>query len=176
MKVYKIRLNAEDAKYGIQSKESRRQLAEKGIDYSQLAIDAWKAAVDSTKNAIFTSLPKEMQADIVKMRETLPQVRKDARCTRCGGSGYRDDIEYWILLNDGKKCFKCMGSGIETGMEPVFFRRRVVDTLRNATIEQAESWANKVYTDWQHVYRPVLMDIVNLILEGKVTMIYKLPH
>jgi hypothetical protein len=166
--VYKIRLNSADAKYGLRSA---------GADYSQEAMDAWRAAVASTMEAIWKSLPTEMQDSIREIRATLPQKRADACCTRCGGSGYREDKQNWIDLMDGKRCFKCNGSGIETHMEPIFFRRRVVDTLLESTPAKAKEWADKVYNDKEHAYRSVLMDIVDLIRSGaSKEEVRKLPH
>ena len=100
----------------------------------------------------------------------------------------REDKEKWVVLEEhadkpgGKRCFKCNGSGIEPSMEPVFFRRRVFDSFRNATLEQVRSWANKFYNDRHNAYRYILMDVVMAIREGErlghntLSAVFKLPH
>jgi hypothetical protein len=187
-RIYDIRLNPEDAKYGVQSKQ-RRQEIQSAIGWSQLAIDAWKAAVDSTRDAILKTYTPQLRQAEAQIREDLPERRAEARCTRCGGKGYRDEDEKWIQFRgkpvgrEGfKGCFKCSGSGIETKMEPVFFRRRVVDYIKQKVAEQklneVKAWAEKVKQSNldEQPYRPMLMDIVQLIDENRFNEIGRLPH
>ena len=128
------------------------------------------------------------------IRKNLPELRKDARCTRCSGRGYLDDNEKWIQYRGDpvnrvgfKGCFKCKGSGIEPKMEPVFFRRRVVDhiinKLEDGKINQVKQWASMVQNSTleNQPYKPLLMDIVELIdklndINILKSEIDKLPH
>jgi hypothetical protein len=162
MKIYPIRLNG----YG------------KFRAGSQLAIDAWKAAVQATMQEILDSYTPELRKGVDLIRATLLTRRDDARCERCGGKGIRDDREEWIILKRGKVCFKCNGSGIEPEMEPVFFRRRVIDTIQQSDQESIRRWARKVAiaTDHQQPYKPILTDIIDLIRQDKISEISKLPH
>lgn len=180
MKVYKIRLNPEDAKYGLDSKERQAQRFQNtGDTFSQFALDAYNAAKNSTALAIFQSLPTEMQKAIPEIRRILPVVRPDARCSRCQGKGRREDIPNWIVIEGkkliGKICFKCLGNGIEPCMDPIFFRRRIVDTLSNCWKSQkAIDWAYKVVNTHDNPYRAVMLDVAETILKGNDPK--KLPH
>jgi hypothetical protein len=178
-KIYQIRLNPDDAKYGLDTKQERaKRFEETGTVFSSLALSAWQAARDSTNEAIFKSLPKDMQAAITAMRPKLPQLRPDAGCLRCGGKGYREDKKHWIVIAGqtihGKVCFKCMGSGIEPSMEPVFFRRRAIDTLRCVNETKAREWADKVLDADDNPYQCVLLDIAQAIIADQDYT--KLPH
>jgi len=175
----KIRLNPADAKYDLDTKERRAERQKyTGSAFSQQALDAWKTACYSTAQSIYTSLPLAMRQAVVQIRKNLPKVRADAYCTRCGGRGYRDDCERWIVVpkeqRPGKVCFKCQGCGIEPCMEPVFFRRRVVDSLANAAPQKAVVWAKRVLTCTDNPYRPVLVDIAEAVLAG--VDVRTLPH
>ena len=157
MKVYKIRLNPEDADYG----------------------DAWSAAVAHSQQTIFDTLPPAMQRRIERTRKDLPLKRADACCTRCAGDGYRNDREDWVVVAEGKKvfgkvCFQCNGSGIEPHMEPVWFRRRVMDIIKTKSPAKLREWAKRVIDALAHPYRCVLLDIAKAVLAGEDPT--KLPH
>ena len=193
-KIYDIRLHPEDAAYGIASPERKKEIQDAGLTYSQFQIDAWNAAVDSTRDRILKSYSPEMREAEAEIRKNLPELRKDARCTRCSGRGYLDDNEKWIQYRGDpvnrvgfKGCFKCKGSGIEPKMEPVFFRRRVVDhiinKLEDGKINQVKQWASMVQNSTleNQPYKPLLMDIVELIdklndINILKSEIDKLPH
>lgn len=169
MPVYKIRLNDKDAATGLFRKDSPVPANEQ--------IEAWAAAVASTDQAIAASLPAEMRDALPGIMKRLPKERPDACCTRCNGSGWREDKPNWIdVPGDGKVCFKCGGHGVETAMLPTFFRRRVFDYIKVATAVKALEWANKVNADVNNPYRPLLMDAANLILAGRFKEVYRLPH
>jgi len=58
-------------------------------------------------------------------------------CTRCGGEGYLEDSETWIVTDgkkgQGKACFRCRGDGIEPGdnlPDPLIVRANVVAKLK----------------------------------------------
>lgn len=178
-RIYEVRLNPEDLKILESREEKRNRVAATGQEWSIETYERWKAAVRKTEYTIFNTLPKEMKVEIVKMRKTLPQMRQDACCSRCGGKGYREDNPHWIVTQTdpqkpvGKVCFKCDGSGIELRMEPIFFRRRVIDTIMTRTRAKQLEWANKVKTEYNPYY-PVLIDIAQVIINnGDVS---KLPH
>jgi len=76
----------------------------------------------------------------------------------------------------GKICFKCKGTGVETKMHPVFFRRRAIDTLLGSSAEAAHRWAARVRDTESNPYRPVLIDIAEMILDGHFGTIGSLPH
>ncbi len=170
-KVYKIRLNPADAKTGI---------SPPGAEFNQERMEAWTAAVNNTEAAIIASLPGEMRDALPCMMRRLPRERADACCSRCGGSGRRDDRPHWIVIageeDCGKICFKCLGHGVETHMLPAFFRRRTVDTLRNQKPEKAMEWASRVIAAVDNPYRPILIDIATLILAGRLQDVFSQPH
>src|SRR5581483_1490548 len=169
-KILKIRLNPEDAKYGLDTKERRAErFATTGSAFSLEALTAWKAACASTSRAILESLPKSMQEAIPAIRASLPKSYPDAACTRCAGLGYREDKEHWIVIEGerlrGKVCFKCEGSGIEPCFEPTFFRRRVMDSIKQASDKARLNWAERVLkASYNHPYFPVLSDIALMIV------------
>lgn len=167
MKVYKIRLNPGDVSLGVTTDNPNLS--------PQYRIDCWVAACENTEKEIFALLPVEMQTVIPKIMLYLPDVRPDSHCDRCDGSGYREERQHWIQLKSGKICFKCKGSGVEPSMRPVFFRRRCIDSLRKSP-KKAKEWAEKVVNTLDNPYRPVLLDIAELILAGKLPEIFNLPH
>ena len=180
-KPYKIRLNPQDAEYGLNKNPE---------GYTQTSLDAWKAAWENTMREITLTLPKGVQEAITTLRTKekngfpkLVNLREDAACTRCGGSGKRNDRESWIHHGSLEKvCYKCGGSGIETSMEPVYFRRRAVDYvtkfIREKNYPKLDEWADKVInaSEEEQPYRPVLIDVAKLLKDRKYQEVSRLPH
>jgi hypothetical protein len=176
-KVYDVRLNPEDI-----------QTAMCGPGCSDVyKAQCWEAAVENTMSTILASLPHYMREAIPFIVQTLPGCREDSRCERCGGSGRREDEKTWYSFQGtgvnevgermiGKVCFKCKGTGVETKMHPIFFRRRAIDTLRERDEAAARRWADRVRETEDNPYRPVLIDIADMILDGGFANINRLPH
>lgn len=140
------------------------------------AAQAWQAAYEATRGSILASYSPDMQAAVAYIRAILPKSgRDDWRCERCGGEGFRDDEERWIILSPhldrpaGKRCFRCTGSGIEPSADPVFFRRHICDhlvsKLNSRNLAALQLWAQKVIAsnETQQPYRRILMDLAEAI-------------
>lgn len=140
----------------------------------------WRIAWQNTKKSITENLSDAMQVEIENIRDTLVKYRKESACKWCDGAGkVNDHINY---TDKQIICFFCAGSGIKFDAEPVFFRRKVVDTvlslLKYNCIEKVEDWAKKVEeaSIEEQPYRPILMDIVFLIEHKEYDKIKKIPH
>jgi hypothetical protein len=62
-----------------------------------------------------TSDPQAWAEALAAVEANFARMGEPGSCTRCGGTGYRDEWEGWVVVptKGGKVCFRCGGDGVE---------------------------------------------------------------
>jgi len=149
----------------------------------QMAYDQTLKRVRSSYGGDLRDATKEVWRYLIQHARELFEKRPELKCRRCDGQGHREERESWVRFTTGDKtCFRCSGSGIEPEHHPIYRRRFTVDKIKReleqGNIKGVQRWANRVEAASmeEQPYKPVLMDIVELVKAERFDDIMDLPH
>jgi hypothetical protein len=188
-RIYNTRFDPEDAKIIKQRPLPPPENEEVPKDRSMIGVETWQKAYDNTLKRVTSSYPPEIKEAsrqiwnyLVKNKKQLFEIRPELRCSRCKGAGFKDDDEHWIMFQHGKMCLRCNGAGIDPNHHPVYRRRftidHILDKIKRGNVQAVQQWADKVVSSSieEQPYKPILMDVVQLVQKGQLDQIVKLPH
>ena len=109
---------------------------------------------------------------INEVRAVFACMGQPGSCTRCGGSGYRNEDKGWVVVPTagGRVCFRCRGNGVEPVRkmtDPLRVRRAVIarfhGMIKAGEFEKARFSAERELGR-SDPYLPVLVDVYERVL------------